>query len=723
METDRQWERSHSRWSFRAAALKAAGEDPEELDALQTLVDGLGTTDYARRPQAIAKLNIQALAEAAEEVETKAKEEELKPLPKVIPNEDAEGLQALLQGMEMQAKGIQILPQEKIPAPEHAPLPIPEETSQPPRKTELPQSVPISQHLEFLERPPPEAFRPATYYDPTKTILTSREEEIFRYGRERVENLPPIQATRSEAPTIYDPLRDPYSRVISFNQSRYSRDGDSLQRRPESRHSDQSGHEQQSLPHAKWAISRKQHSRSSSLEEKVSRERSTSFRRNTSPDTVNDQHLPRIKAENPQTPLPPESTSAHTAPPAGPYAPVFAMEPILEYQSLGPIAYASPASTQHAQQPVSSYASTTPAAPQGVIPPPYGPDQAYRHGSEGSHWRDYDRHEANKARLSHLRPDRPMTIEEEIAALRERHTPHHMKERKNSGEMRPRAETVSEPMQSKRPTLAVDTAAGSESRNHGPSTAPARDSPVATPMQSAGARQMSPFPVLQRAPLPPEPGARDSPLSQGHNPRRLSLGGVPLEPSHTPYHGYAPPPLPPSFSPYGPPPPPPSYGPPPPPSQAPFSTSSYAPPPAVATKATQPHSSAPSPPPQPSSASSASQPPPLFQPILPNNPPNAVMTPTYSGPQYRGTPIQPANPPSLAAGPAPPLFGPAFSQIGAAVAAAAAPGTPGGAGAPAEGRGNGVARGAARGRGRGARSGETVFSHYQGPPAEKNGKS
>jgi len=98
------------------------------------------------------------------------------------------------------------------------------------------------------------------------------------------------------------------------------------------------------------------------------------------------------------------------------------------------------------------------------------------------------------------------------------------------------------------------------------------------------------------------------------------------------------------------------------------------------------------------------------------------MTPTYSGPQYRGTPIQPANLPALAGAPAPPPFGPAFSQIGAAVAAAAVPGTPV-AGPAAEARGNGVPRPSGRGRGRGARGGETVFSHYQGPPAEKNGKS
>lgn len=300
--------------------------------------------------------------------------------------------------------------------------------------------------------------------------------------------------------------------------------------------------------------------------------------------------------------------------------------------------------------------------------------------------------------------------------------------------MRPRAETIAEPQQSKRPTLAVDTAAINEGRNHGPLTAPARDSPVPTDTHSAGARQMSPFPLLQRAPLSSEPGPRDSPLSQGHNPRSHSIGGIPLEPSHTPYHGYAPPQLQPAYPPYGPLPPPPTYGAPPPPGQGHYAPPGYGAPPAGAPKPLQPPFGNPPSPSTPASAAGPGAPPPppqqipphapLFQPILPNNPPSSVMTPTYSGKQYGGTPIQPANPQALGGGPVVPPFGPAFSQIGATAAAAAAAASSPVAGTPqaGEGRSNGAGRGG-RGRGRGARAGETVFSHYQGPPGEKNGKS
>jgi hypothetical protein len=299
-----------------------------------------------------------------------------------------------------------------------------------------------------------------------------------------------------------------------------------------------------------------------------------------------------------------------------------------------------------------------------------------------------------------------MTVKEEIADLQERHTPLQMKERRVSREGRKRSETIGEPQNTKRPSLALDTAAGSDNRGHGPSTAPVHMSPAPTPTPSAGTRQMSPVTLPPRPP-PPSEGRMETPPSQ--NTRNPSLSGVTIDPPHTPYQAYQPPPIQPAYHrpehpTYGPLAP--GYGP------AAPNQPSY--------NVTTPYGGQPGPlPPPPLQPGYGNQPQvpqqqhlpqSLFQPILPNNPPNAVMTPTYSGPQYRGTPIQPANPPASQGGPSTiPPFGPAFSQIST--------------GGPQTNNGHGTRGGRTRGRGV-SRNGETAFHHYRGPPGmEQGGKS
>lgn len=697
METDRHWQRSQHRWRLRAAAAEVVEKDPDQLQTSLLFVNSFGTTDYTRRPRAIARLNVGILAEAADDVEVQAKEEHEEPAAKVIPNEEAKGLQALVSGMELLSTRAPGALQEQ-PQPLQALPPGPSKGSQQYWHSVPGYGPPIAQHLESQERAVHDMYHGPTYYDPTKPASSSHEESL-RYA-DAVDNLGHGQPfKRGDEIVDHEPPYDSYVRIGALHPKRQSVDGAHPQRHPEIGSAEHHFHEQHTPTPPRWVVPQKQHSRTSSVEEKSSRERSTSFRRHTSPDVGPDPLAGHVKNETSLTPLPQETAVTQSlAPPKGAFTPMHSMEPIPEYQRLGPVAFPGSASAQHGPLQAPGYPSATPAAPQGAIPPPpYQSEPSYHQASEPLQWRsDYDRHEANKARLSHLRPNRPMTIEEEIAALRERHTPHHMKDRKSSGEMRPRSETIAEPQSSKRPSLALDTAAGSESRTRGPSTAPVHASPLATPTQSAGPRQMSPFQLLQRA--PPPDGRRESPPNHGHNPRSLSLGGIPLEPPTTPY-GYQPPPLQPGYSPYGPPPPP-DYGAPPPTNQGHYNANAYVPPPPSALLAGFGS--------QPPTPSQQGQRPAIFQPILPNNPPNAIMTPTYSGPQYRGTPIQPANPPIISGGPTAPPFGPAFSQIG----------TTGNGDRPGSGSGG---RGG-RPRGRGIRTGETVFSHYQGPPGEKNGK-
>lgn len=691
METDRHWRRSQYRWRVRATAAEVVDKNPDELEASQLLATSFGTTDYTRRPQAIAKLNVRTLAEAADDVEAEAKKERDKPVAKVIPNEEAEGLQALVSGMELLSTVVPGQQQEQLQLLHAFPPALGEAPQQ--HWNLVPGYGSIAQQLEPQERATRDGYPGAGYYDPTKPALSSHDEAL------RYEDAPK-NAERGRPPrggdgTIDNELPyDYYVRIGAISAKRQSFDGGHSQRQSEIAAAEHRLHEQHTPTPPKWVVPQKQHSRTSSAEEKSSRERSTSFRRHTSPDVGHDPYTAHVKHESSQTPLPPEAAVAQPGnQPPGVYNFMLPMESIPEYQRLGPVAFPGSASSQHGQPQTPGYPAATPAAPQGAIPPPlHQSEPPYRRASETVHWRsDYDRHEANKARLSHLRPNRPMTIEEEIAALRERHTPHHMRDRKGSGEMRPRSETISEPQQSKRPSLALDTAAGSESRTRGPSTAPVHASPLATPTQSAGPRQMSPLQLLQRA--PPPDGRRETPPSHAHNPRSLSLGGIPLEPPTTPY-GYGPPSLQPGYSPYGPPPPP-GYAPPSPQNQAHYNANAYASnlPPGYGSQ-----------PPTPSQQGK----PAIFQPILPNNPPNSMMTPTYSGPQYRGTPIQPANPPVVSGGPTAPPFGPAFSQISTT--------------ANGDRPGNGLSGRGGRPRGRGIRTGETVFSHYQGPPGEKNGK-
>lgn len=712
METDRLWEQSRDRWRVRATILKAAENEPEELEVLHQHIDGLGTTDYARRSRAIARLNVQALAEAAEEVEDQAKKGQERPKVKVISNEDAEGLQALVYGLEMQTAQAQLQEQPQPPIQALPPTLI--EALQP-LWYQIPAPGPPITQLRPLERSIQEALPGATYYDLTRSLLPSREDNLRYVDAEMTE---PKQAPKADRTVELEMNTLRNSREDPLATRKQSYDAGQPQFYPEFGATERKTHEFHTPTPPKFVAPYNQHSRTSSLEERASRERSNSFRRHTSPDGGHDQYAQYIKNETSRTPVNLERLPPHpSVQPAGPYQTMPSLESIPEYQRLGAVALPGSASAQPAPSPshAPDIPTATPASAQGSIPPSFQPEPSYRQASDNLHWRsDSDRHEANKARLSHLRPNRPMTIEEEIAALRERHAPHHMRDRKSSGEGRSRAETIGEPQQSKRPSLALDTAAGSESRSGGPSTAPAHQaSPLATPIQSAGTRPMSPFPLLQRRPPPPD-GRRESPPVHGHSHRSLSLGGVPLEPPNVPYHSYGPPPVHSAYSSYGPPPPLPSYDPHP---QSHYNASTYSPAPPPTLQPTPGYHSQPPTPSQKSAPPQGhqllQQQPPLFQPILPNNPPNTIMTPTYSGPQYRGTPIQPANlPPASGAVTAAPPFGPAFSQIGSNGGDGARPGS-----GAAGGRGG-------RPRGRGIRTGETVFSHYQGPPGErdKNGR-
>ena len=83
-------------------------EDPRKL------ATGLGTIDSSRRELAIQLLNIHTLASAAERQSFQDKEA-LKPL--ILPNEEADGLQALLEAVDIQSKVIPYLVPRPNPAP------------------------------------------------------------------------------------------------------------------------------------------------------------------------------------------------------------------------------------------------------------------------------------------------------------------------------------------------------------------------------------------------------------------------------------------------------------------------------------------------------------------------------------------------------------------------------------------------------------------------------
>lgn len=710
IETDRYWERDRKRWRTLTVRLKSAEKDPLMEQVSREISNGFGTTDYTRREKSIARFNVLALADAATAVEAEAGKMKEKPQTKVISNDDADALQALALVSEWRFNDADLQGQEQKQISTLAPPPPVAEILQ---MRWNPISIPSAISPQRQESQPPTVPNNFSYYDPTKSSIQPRERNIPA-GREPESAISARGFRTNETDAYFDHSRVQYGQPETLQPREQRFDGYQIQYNLETSPADRATYERPTQP--RWTFTQKQHSRTTSWEDDAFRAQ----RRQMSPEFESKKGTPHLGHqsleekwvnETAQLRGPQEAAGADPlTQSAGARSSLPPVQQVEEYDRMGRVALPGQASTYYAP-PVShgtyhatslpGLAGNTPALSVSIE------HSHHRPASEFHNWTSDN--EANATRFSYFRPARPMALDEEMATQRERHTPRQMKERRISGEGRKRSETVGEPQITKRPSLALDTAAGSDNRGHGPSTAPVHMSPVPTPTPSAAARQMTPGTLPPRQ-LPPSEGRMETP--PGHNPRNQSLGSVTIDPPHSSYQGYQLSPMQPTYhkqehSTYGPPPP--GYG--------PVAPSQPPPPPYnVTTSYVGQQPSLPPPPLQPGYGNQPSMlqqqhlPQSLFQPILPNNPPNSVMTPTYSGPQYRGTPIQPANPPTSQGGPSTlPPFGPAFSQIST--------------GGPQTNNGHSTRGGRNRGRGA-SRNGETAFHHYKGPPGmEQGGKS
>ena len=703
IETDRHWERGGRRWRTLAVRLKSAEEDQLMDQVSWETSNGFGTTDYSRREKSIAKLNVLALADAATTVEEQAEKMKEIPQPKVISNTDADALQALALVSELRFNDTELQGQEQKQTSTLAPPPPVTDNLQV-RWSQVPIQSAISPQRQELQ--PPMVSNNFSYHDSTKSSIQPREQNIL-VPRESESAMFARVFRTNETDAYFDHSRVQYGQPESIQPREQRYDGYQMPYNLEASSVDRAAYERTIQP--RWTFPQ-QHSRTSSWEDDALRAQ-VSQRRHTTPEFDSKKGTPHLSHQNleekrgnetlqlrgPQEASGADSMNHSTGAPS----PLPPLQQVEEYDRMGRVAPTGQASTYYSTY----HAPSLPGHPGNTSALPVSTEHSHlRPASELLNWTsDNDRYEAT--RFSHFRPARSMTLDEEMVAQRDRHTPHQMKERRISGEGRKRSETIGEPQNTRRPSLALDTAAGSDNTGHGPSTAPVHMSPVPTSTPSAGTRQISPVTLTQRPP-PPSEGRMETP--PGHNHRNQSLGSVTIDPPHPSYQSYQHSPMQPAYlRPEHPTyvPPPPGYGP----------TAPNQPPPYnVATQ----YGGQPPPPPslqpgygnQPPMSQQQHLPQSLFQPILPNNPPNAVMTPTYSGPQYRGTPIQPANPPASQGGPSTvPPFGPAFSQIST--------------GGPQTNNGHSTRGGRNRGRGA-SRNGETAFHHYRGPPGmEQGGKS
>lgn len=696
-ETDRYWERGQKRWRILTVRLKSTENDPVMNEVSQETSESFGITDYDRREKAIAKLNVLVLANAATTVEAQAKKKKETLEAKVISNDDAEALQTLALASELKLNGAELQSQEQkqtstLPPPPPLPPPLPPPPPPAAGTIQMQWSQDPIQSVGSLQRqephPPivPNTFPGVSYYDPAKSSIQPRGPDMH-VGREAESAISTRVFRTNESDAHIDHSRGYYAQPEALQPRDQHYGGYQVQFNLEAPPAERATYERVTQP--RLALTQKQHSRASSWEDDAMRARSVPHRGQASPGFESQKGTPHLRHQSLEEKRAPEGAGADPGTQsAGTHSPMPQVQQAEEYDRVGRVAlpgqahtyYTPPASHSPHHPPPSGHPGAAPAPPGHPVPTEHS---HHRPASDFFNLQSENgRHEASKARFSHLQPAR------ETAGPHERHTPNYIKETRVSGEGRKRSETIAGPQNTNRPSLALDTAAASDNRGHGPSTAPVHMSPTQTPTQS-----VSPF-TLHTRPPPSSEGRMETPPNHIRNP---SHGGV------TSYQGYAPSPMQPVYPPtYAHPPP--SYGPVA-PNQPPYNVAPpYAgQPPPLPPPLLQPGYG--SQPPMPQHHS----PQPLFQPILPNNPPNTTMMPTYSGPQYQGTPIQPANPPTSQGGPSiVPPFGPVFSQISTSSSQT----------------NNGHSTRGGRSRGRGAsRNGETAFHMYRPPGMEQGGKS
>src|SRR5215469_5022862 len=222
VETDRYWERGVRRSRTLTVKLKSAEKDPFMDEVSQETSNSFGTTNYARREKSIAKLNVLALADAASTVEAQAGKEEEKPQPNVISNADAEALQALaLVSVELQNQ--EQKQASTLPPPQPAAETVQVQWGQVPI-----QSVISPQRQELQPSTVPNNFSSISYYDPAKSSIQPREQNVH-LGRESESAISARVFRTNETDAHFDHSRLQYGQPESLQPREQRYDGYQIQ--------------------------------------------------------------------------------------------------------------------------------------------------------------------------------------------------------------------------------------------------------------------------------------------------------------------------------------------------------------------------------------------------------------------------------------------------------------------------------------------------------------